>query len=178
MREPSSIVSTCFRPLSIVARAARQASRSVQSIRGPETWNWVERNPWASNLLEAVRKSFDLKPGHFQEDRRPNVCIVEYQRWDQCGGNFGHGCGLDLRRRNRRAERPDDHLDAWLARPLLAVPRFERATALDHRDDADRKGTVQCGAAAAVHRDCEHYMDSTGRTAVTLQSDAASRRRS
>jgi hypothetical protein len=35
--------------------------RSVQSIRGPETWNWVERTAWASNLLEAVRKNFDLK---------------------------------------------------------------------------------------------------------------------
>src|SRR6476469_3909187 len=52
--------------------------RSVQSIRGPETWNWVERTPWASNLLEAVRKNFDLKQGHFEQGRRPNVCIVEY----------------------------------------------------------------------------------------------------
>ena len=47
--------------------------RSVQSIRGPETWNWVERTPWASNLLEAVRTNFDLKRGHFQEGRRPNL---------------------------------------------------------------------------------------------------------
>ena len=30
--------------------------KSVQSIRGPETWKWVERNPWAGKLLEAVRK--------------------------------------------------------------------------------------------------------------------------
>jgi hypothetical protein len=52
--------------------------KSVQSIRGPETWKWVEQNPWAGNLLEAVRKNFDLKPGHFQEGRRQNVCIVEY----------------------------------------------------------------------------------------------------
>jgi hypothetical protein len=28
--------------------------KSVQSIRGPETWKWVERNPWAGNLLEAA----------------------------------------------------------------------------------------------------------------------------
>ena len=27
----------------------------MQSIRRPETWKWVEQNPWASNLLEAVR---------------------------------------------------------------------------------------------------------------------------
>ena len=41
--------------------------KSVQSIRGPETWNWVERTSWAGNLLEAVRKNFDLKPGYFQQ---------------------------------------------------------------------------------------------------------------
>ncbi len=68
---------------------------------------------------------------------------------------FGRGCGLDLRRRNRRTERPDDRLDAWLARRHFAISRCKRARALDHRDDADRKGTVQCGAAASVHRDCE-----------------------
>lgn len=52
--------------------------KSVQNIRGPETWNWVKRNPWAANLLEAVRKSFDLKPGYFQENTRPGVLIIEY----------------------------------------------------------------------------------------------------
>ena len=46
--------------------------KSVQSIRGPETWKWVEQNPWANNLLEAVRKNFDLKPGYFQEGRQSN----------------------------------------------------------------------------------------------------------
>lgn len=52
--------------------------KSVQCIRGPETWKWTERNPWAANLLESVREKFDLKPGHFQEIKTPNVCIVEY----------------------------------------------------------------------------------------------------
>jgi hypothetical protein len=52
--------------------------KAVQCIRGPETWTWTERNPWAANLLESVRKSFDLKEGHFQKIERPNVCIVEY----------------------------------------------------------------------------------------------------
>ncbi len=52
--------------------------KSVQCIRGPETWKWTERNPWAAKLLESVRTSFDLKPGHFQEITKPNVCIVEY----------------------------------------------------------------------------------------------------
>jgi len=52
--------------------------RSIQSIRGPESWKWVERNPWAAKLLESVRTSFDLKPGHFQETTEANICIVEY----------------------------------------------------------------------------------------------------
>lgn len=52
--------------------------KSVQCIRGPETWAWTERNPWAGKLLESVRTKFDLKPGHFQAIEKPNVCIVEY----------------------------------------------------------------------------------------------------
>ena len=140
--------------------------KSVQSIRGPETWKWVEQNPWANNLMEAVRKNFDLKPGYFQEAGQTAAASSTkrlhraVQRWNQRCRNFGRGRGLDLRRRNRRPERPDDHLHAWLARPHLAVPRRERPRALDHRDDADRKRTLQRGAAASVHRDLNHYMDS------------------
>ena len=52
--------------------------RSVQSIRGPETWQWVERTPWAGSLLEAIRKQFDLQPGHFQQEKQANLCLVEY----------------------------------------------------------------------------------------------------
>lgn len=53
---------------------------AVQCIRGPETWKWAERNSWAGNLLDAVRSSFDLKPGHFQETvRDPSVTIVDYR---------------------------------------------------------------------------------------------------
>ncbi|HUQ91527.1 MAG TPA: hypothetical protein VM120_07585 [Bryobacteraceae bacterium] len=53
---------------------------AVQCIQGPETWKWTDRNPWAGNLLDAVRKRFDLKPGHFQETvREPSVSIVEYR---------------------------------------------------------------------------------------------------
>ncbi len=52
--------------------------KSVQCIRGPETWKWVERTSWAADLLKAVQRKFDLKQGHFQEGRNPNVCIVEY----------------------------------------------------------------------------------------------------
>ena len=52
--------------------------KSVQSIRGPETWKWVERNQWASRLVDAVVKKFAFKPGYFQESARTNMCIVEY----------------------------------------------------------------------------------------------------
>src|SRR5579862_4373654 len=51
-------------------KAGETGVKSVQSIRGPETWAWVARTPWANNLLEAVRKNFDLKPGYFQESKR------------------------------------------------------------------------------------------------------------
>ena len=37
----------------------------------------------------------------------------------------------------------------------LAVPRCERLRALDHRDYADPKGTVQSGAPASVYRNRE-----------------------
>jgi hypothetical protein len=52
--------------------------RSVQSIRGPETWQWVERNPWASKLLDAVAKSFTFEPQHFQQNPQTNMCVVQY----------------------------------------------------------------------------------------------------
>ena len=52
--------------------------KSVQSIRGPETWKWVARTPWADHLLDAVRRKFDLKPGDLQAGLQSNVCIVEY----------------------------------------------------------------------------------------------------
>lgn len=51
---------------------------SVQSVRGPETWKWVEHNPWAGKLLDSVAKSFDMKQGIFQENAQANVCIVKY----------------------------------------------------------------------------------------------------
>ena len=52
--------------------------KSVQSIRGAEAWKWVESNPWASKLLDAVAKSFDFNPGYFQESPQTNICIIEY----------------------------------------------------------------------------------------------------
>ncbi|MBM3765674.1 MAG: hypothetical protein FJW32_09800 [Acidobacteria bacterium] len=53
---------------------------AVQCIRGPETWKWTDRNPWAGKLLDAIRTKFDLKPGHFQATtREPWVTIVDYR---------------------------------------------------------------------------------------------------
>jgi len=53
---------------------------AVQSIRGPEVWNWTKRNPWAGDLLEAVGRRFEFEPGHFQKTvRAPSVTIVEYR---------------------------------------------------------------------------------------------------
>src|SRR5918993_2212552 len=105
---------------------------------------------------QAARISADeFRPeaGALSGDRRAERLHRGVSRRDESGGLFRPGCGVDLRRPNRRAKGLDDRLDAWLARPLLAVPRLERPTALDYRDDGDRTGTVQCGAAAAVLRD-------------------------
>jgi hypothetical protein len=68
--------------------------KSVQSIRGPETWKWAERTPWATRLLDSVAKTFDLKPGNFQEgSRNPNVCIVEYNDGTNAAVFSGRGVG-------------------------------------------------------------------------------------
>jgi hypothetical protein len=67
--------------------------KSVQSIRGPEAWNWVANNPWAGNLLEAVRKNFDLPPNHFQTGRQSNLCIVEYLDGTHAAVISGRGVG-------------------------------------------------------------------------------------
>jgi hypothetical protein len=67
--------------------------KSVQCIRGPETWKWVESNPWAATLLESVRVKFEMKPGAFQEIARPNVCVVEYNDGTKAAVISGRGAG-------------------------------------------------------------------------------------
>jgi hypothetical protein len=52
--------------------------KAVQSIRGPETLKWIERNHWVVRLLDSVTKSFDMKKGAFQQDPQANACIIEY----------------------------------------------------------------------------------------------------
>jgi len=67
--------------------------KSVQSIRGSEAWNWVERNQWASKLLDAVAKSFDFKPGYFQESPQTNICVIEYNDGTKAAVIGGRGVG-------------------------------------------------------------------------------------
>jgi hypothetical protein len=66
---------------------------SVQSIRGPETWKSVERNPWAAKLVDSVANNFELKPGHFQENIQANMCIVEYNDGTKAAVISGKGVG-------------------------------------------------------------------------------------
>jgi len=67
--------------------------KSVQSIRGEETWEWVKGNPWAGRLLDAVSNKFELKPGYFQENARANVCIVSYNDGTRAAVISGRGVG-------------------------------------------------------------------------------------
>jgi hypothetical protein len=66
---------------------------SVQSVRGPDTWKWIERTPWAGQLLDSVAKRFELKPGSFQESARANACIVEYNDGTKAAVIPGRGVG-------------------------------------------------------------------------------------
>ncbi|MEX1213306.1 MAG: hypothetical protein WEA36_10710 [Balneolaceae bacterium] len=52
--------------------------RSIQSIRGPETWNWVDQNPWAGDLLDSVERKFELDPGHLRQNPNTNMCHIVY----------------------------------------------------------------------------------------------------
>jgi hypothetical protein len=67
--------------------------RWVQSIRGPETWKWVERNQWAAKLVDSVAKNFELKQGYFQENNQANMCIVEYNDGTKAAVISGRGVG-------------------------------------------------------------------------------------
>jgi len=67
--------------------------KTIQSIRGPESWKWVERNQWASKLLDSVAKSFDFKPGYFQESPQTNICVIEYNDGTKAAVIGGRGVG-------------------------------------------------------------------------------------
>jgi hypothetical protein len=103
--------------------------KSVQSIRGPETWKWVESNPWAFNLLEAVRKTFELKPGYFQEGRRPNVCVVEYNDGTKAAVISGNGVGWTYA--GEIAEQKDPTIVSMLGFPG-PIAQYHAANAYEH----------------------------------------------
>jgi len=52
--------------------------KSIQSIRGPESWKWIESNVWAGKLLVAVANRLELKPENYQANPRTNICVIEY----------------------------------------------------------------------------------------------------
>ena len=52
--------------------------KSVQSIRGADTWKWVERTPWAGRLLDPVAKRLELKAESLLQSAQGRVCAVEY----------------------------------------------------------------------------------------------------
>ena len=103
--------------------------KSVQSIRGPETWKWVERTPWAGNLLEAVRKKFDLKPGSFQAGRRSNVCVVEYN--DGTNGAVISGSGVGWTYAGEIAGQKDPTIVSMLDFPG-PISQYHAANAHEH----------------------------------------------
>jgi hypothetical protein len=67
--------------------------KTIQSIRGPETWKWVERNPWASKLVDAVAKSFAVTPESLKQGDRANMCLIEYNDGTKAAVLPGRGVG-------------------------------------------------------------------------------------
>ena len=128
---------------------------AVQCIRGPETWKWTDRNPWAGNLLDAVRTSFDLKPGHFQETvREPSVCIVDYRDGTKAAVYSVRGVGWTYA--GDIEGRKDPTIISMLGWPG-PYSQYHAANAFEHwliEMMLTRKEPVQCGATASVHRDC------------------------
>lgn len=74
-------------------RGGETGVKSVQSIRGTETSNWIEGNPWAGKLLDSVAISFNLKKGILQENTRKNICFVEYNDDTKAAVISGNGVG-------------------------------------------------------------------------------------
>lgn len=67
--------------------------KTIQSIRGPETWKWVAANPWAAKLVDSVANTFEFKPGYFQESANTNMCLIEYNDGTKAAVIGGRGVG-------------------------------------------------------------------------------------
>ena len=103
---------------------------SVQCIRGPETWQWTERNPWAGQLLDAIGKKFDLKPGHFrQSGGEPTVSIVEYRDGTKAAVYSARGVGWSYA--GDIAGRPDPTVVSMLGWPG-PFAQYHAANAFEH----------------------------------------------
>ncbi|MEX1212848.1 MAG: hypothetical protein WEA36_08395 [Balneolaceae bacterium] len=72
-------------------RGGETGVRSVQSIRGPETWNWVDQHPWAGELLSSVERRFEFEPGHFRQVDQTNMCHIVYNDDTQAAVIGGRG---------------------------------------------------------------------------------------
>ena len=74
-------------------RGGETGVRSVQSIRGPETWAWVERTPWAGKLLDGAARRIELDAKTLLQSAEGRACIVDYN--DGTKGAVISGRGVD-----------------------------------------------------------------------------------
>ena len=74
-------------------RGGETGVRSVQSIRGPETWAWVERTPWAGKLLDGAARRIELDAKTLLQSAEGCACIVDYN--DGTKGAVISGRGVD-----------------------------------------------------------------------------------
>ncbi len=126
-------------------RGGETGVKSVQSIRGPETWNWAERTPWANNLLEAVRNHFNLEAGHFKQPggrQQPNACIVEYNDGTHGAVISGRDVGWTYAGEIEGQKDPTMISMLGFPGPISQYPRRQRPRALAYPNDAHRKRTV------------------------------------
>jgi hypothetical protein len=93
MKVAFSMLLTCFSALLSAVKGGESGVKSIQSIRGPEAWKWVEQNPWAGKLLDAVAKRFEFKPGFFQESPQTNICVIDYNDGTKAAVIGGRGVG-------------------------------------------------------------------------------------
>jgi hypothetical protein len=75
----AAIVEQVIRSPTVTAAAFRRnrktAVAAVQCIRGPETWRWTERNPWAANRLDSVG------PRIRRSRRRKGDAVLRHGLW-------------------------------------------------------------------------------------------------
>jgi len=72
-------------------RGGETGVRSVQSIRGPETWAWVERTPWADKLLDGAARRIELDARTVLQSAEGRACIVDYNDGTKAAVISGRG---------------------------------------------------------------------------------------